>query len=106
MQELASRAGDISTSVKTEGQWGDKAALHSPEEITPVCRGLKDQCITPSRGESPRAAGRNTQQLQHLVLRLLSTLLSKKWYGSPPAFPPCCRNSWHRYQGCRFFCWL
>lgn len=36
MQELASRAGNAPTSVKTDGQWGDTAALHSPQEIVPV----------------------------------------------------------------------
>lgn len=98
MQECASRAGDAPTSAKTDEQWGATAGLHSPQEITPLSRGLKDQCIIPSPGERPQmtsavrtvgaAAGRNAQQVQHLVLHLLSILASKNYAVPTRLFHP------------------
>lgn len=87
VQELARRAGDAPASVKTDGQWGDTAGLHSLQKTTPVSRGLKDQCVIPNPGERSQmtsvvstvgaSMGCNSPQVHHLVLHLLSTLVSK-----------------------------
>lgn len=99
VQEPASRAGDAPASAKTDGQWGAAAGRHSSREISPIPRGLKEQCIIPSPGERPQmrpmpsAVGTPHSAGPAPGAPAPSQPSLQKVPNSHLEFPPRCRNS-------------